>query len=95
VDSPGDDIATDAAREILEQTLPPTLDVATDQGPDMQTSWEKRVRECDPGQIDIVVRDAMENDGVDVRALAAERKKAIAFTADQKRQRKQTKLPGE
>jgi len=51
--------------------------------PDLQADWEKRVRECDPGQIDIVVRDALENDGVDVRAVAAERKKAIAFKQDQ------------
>jgi phage RecT family recombinase len=78
-----------------DQQLPPTLDPAAD-APDLQSDWEKRVRDCEPAAIDTVVRDAMENDGVDVRAVATERKQAIQFKAEQAKQpRRQTKLPGE
>ena len=81
------------------QVLPPTLDPAADAGaPNLQADWEQRVNECAFDKIDIMVRDAMENDGVDVRAAAnkrkADRQAASEFKADQSK-RKQTKLPGE
>ena len=91
-ESPGDDIAYNGATSteaIIGKDLPPTLvDDDSCQGPDLQSSWEKRVRECAPNEIDVVVRDAIENDGVDVRAVATERKEALAFLKSQKSGRK-------
>jgi hypothetical protein len=77
VDSPGDEIAADAEQHLAEQTPEPNL----------QADWEKRVRDCKPEEIDIVVRDAMENDGIDVRAAAKDRKDAIAFKLHQSKRK--------
>jgi hypothetical protein len=82
VESPGDEIAADAERHIGEQT---PLDIHD--GPNLQADWEERVRICKPEEIDIVVRDAMENDGVDVRAAAKDRKAAIAFKLQQSKRK--------
>jgi hypothetical protein len=82
VDSTGDEIAADAERHLGEQT---PLDIHD--GPNQQADWEERVRICKPEEIDIVVRDAMENDGVDVRAAAKDRKAAIAFKLQQSKRK--------
>lgn len=77
---PGDDIAADAEKHLGEQTPAGGLD--------LQADWERRVRECKPEDIDVVVRDALENDGIDVRETAKARKDAIAFRAAEARKAK-------
>jgi hypothetical protein len=89
---PGEAEAADAAKEISEQTLPPTLDPAADL-PDMRADWLQRLRECTTvDAVNICQRDAMENDGVDILAEAKDKLEAMRVKSGG---RKQTRLPGE
>lgn len=81
--SVGDDIAADATREIVEQTVPPATE-------DPRASWLRDLGKCKtPDAVDQLVSDALNGpDGVDIRREGEEKKAALTFLQSERTGRK-------
>lgn len=82
---PGDDIATDAGKQIGEQTVPPTL--ADDSPPDLLADALTRLSRCKTQEeVHRLVTDEAENNGVDILEAATKRLQELSCKGKSKQQ---------